>query len=154
MPGMLSTAGILESFMPSTVPAHQFKEMWEILISGEKGTDFLDTNISTLSAALENKYHTKNGSHVGGIREFFYDMGSTGKDIYDKFFIARGTADDARTFLRAIADYRSTESFAGAGDQIEDRNQPISTLFATGLAKKEVVPGNFDDEMDDVKEAW
>jgi hypothetical protein len=153
MPGMLSTAGVLEAFMPSTVPAHQFKEMWEILISGRKGTEFLNANISTLSKALNNQYHTKNGSHVGGIREFFYDMGSTGKDIYDKFFIGRSTGDDARTFLRAIADYRSEESFPGANDQIGDRNQSISTLFATPLTKKEVTPANVDPEMEEFKKA-
>ena len=153
-PGVNSTAGMIEAFMPSTVPFHQYKEMFEILCTGRKGDDFLKADITDLSKALDNAYHTKSGSHVGGLREFFYDMGSWGKDVYDKFLIDRKTGDKTRKFLRALADYRSEESFTGANDAISDRNQPISVLFASPLAKETEVPADFHDEIDAIKKAW
>lgn len=36
MPGLVTASGLVEGLMPSTVPAHQFKAMWEVMISGRE----------------------------------------------------------------------------------------------------------------------
>ena len=146
--------GFVEGLLPSTVPAHQFKEMWDVLCTGRQGNQFLDCRISDLSDALQNKYHSTKkgdvalGSHVGGVREFFYDMGQWGKDVYDKFLIDDKTGNYTRKLLWAIADYRSTDSFKDANDAIPDRNHPISDLFATPLSKQTDVAANISPEME------
>ncbi len=150
MPGVsqgVLTPGV-EYLLPSTVPGYQFKDMWESLCTGRKGDQFRNARITDLSKALENSYHAKKGSHVGGLKVFFEDMGQWGKDFYDKFLINDKTGDNTRKFLRAIADYRSDDSFQGANDAIPNRDQTIATLFETPLAKKTEVPGNIDKEMD------
>lgn len=151
MPGMVKTSGLLETFMPSTVPAHQFKEMWETLCTGRRSNWFLNMRIQDLSNALDNSYHVdeKTGSHVGGVREFLMGM-EGGKEIYDKFFINPKTRDNGMKFLRAIADYRSDDSEKPS----VDRKEKISALFATTLTKKTEVPANLNPEMDAMYEAF
>ena len=122
--------------------------MWEVLCSGRKGEQFLELRVSDLSKALDNSYHSKDGSHVGGLKALFYDQGDWGKDVYDKFLIDDNVGDKTRKFLRAIADYRSNDSFKDANDSIPNRDCPISDLFKEPLAKKTEVPANIDKEMD------
>lgn len=154
MPGIDGKmTGLLESVLPSTVPGHQFKEMWEVLCSGRKGSQFLDLRISDLSKALDNAYHPKNGSHVGGLKDLFYDQGQWGKDVYDKFLIDDNVGDNTRKFLRAIADYRSEDSFEGANDAIPTRDMTIAELFKEPLAKKTETPTDLDPEMKELKES-
>jgi len=145
--------GLVEIFMPSTVSAHQFKEMWDVLCTGRKGPQFLDLKISDLSKALDNAYHPKNGSHVGGLKALFYDQGQWGKDVYDKFLIDDKVGDNTRKFLRAIADYRSEDSFEGAGDAIPNRDKTIADLFREPLAKKTEAPADLNPGMDKLKKS-
>lgn len=135
------------------VPAHQFNEMFEVLCTGRKGEAFLNAPISDLVGALNNSYTTHSGSHVGGIREFFLDLGPWGKDVYDKFFIHEKTGDRARKFLLAISNYKSVESAPGAQDAVS-RSANISQLFKDPPRKQVEMPENFSSDVDKIKASW
>lgn len=135
------------------IPAHEFNAMFEALCTGRKGSDFLDkVSINDLSAALNNSYIFKeNGSHVGGVRELFLDLGPWGKEVYDKFFIDEKIGGHARSFLAAIANYKSVPSFEGASDAVSDRDQPIRALFEKPTVKQVDTPVDFHPGIDKVK---
>lgn len=144
----------------SNIPVHQFNTMFGILCTGNDqtmGDTFLEKPIGQLADALNNAYHTDpdgqfGGSQVGGVREFFLDMGAPGEAFYNKFFIHPTHRGHAMTFLTALANYKRDPSQPGLTDSV-DRREPISALFARPTEKPVETPLDLNPEVDALKKS-